>query len=273
MRPEDYPPQEPFSERAQGYHDEAMRRGAGVQGLEFTYGYSPYQSLAVYQAAQPSGDTLLCWHGGGWTNGYKEWLAFMAPALAAAGVTFVSAGYRLAPVHVFPAGYSDCLDALAWVYHNIAAHGGDPERVFVGGHSAGGHYASLMAVSRDWQTPRDLPAHVIRGCLPISGVYRFGEGSGLAVRPRFLGSADNDRRASPCHRIQGVPPPFFMVYGEQDFPHLIPQALEMAEALRAAGGDVVCLELKGCNHFSASYVSGDADGPWVGRAVEWMRER
>ena len=47
---------------------------------------------------------LLFWHGGGWTSGYKEWMGFMAPALNAAGVTFVSAGYRLAPEHVFPAG-------------------------------------------------------------------------------------------------------------------------------------------------------------------------
>jgi len=272
MKPEAYPPQEPFSELARRYHDEVMRRGAGVaDGIEASFGPDPYQALAVHRAARPTGDVLLAWHGGGWTNGYKEWLAFMAPGLNAAGVTFVTAGYRLAPGHVFPAALEDCMAAVAWVRRHIGAHGGDPERIFLGGHSAGGHYAGLLAVRRDWQAGLGLPAGVVRGCLPISGVYLFGEGSGLSMRPRFLGAGPTEAPASPLLNIQGVPPPFLLAHGDRDFPHLIPQAEAFEKALRAAGGEVARIVLEGCDHFMASYEGGDPGGRWLAPAVDWMR--
>ncbi len=126
MRIEDYPPQEPFSPIGAKYHEEAVRLGVGVTGIDVPYGPDPYQRLLVCPAQKPSGIVLAMIHGGGWTNGYKEWLAFMAPALNARGVTFVSIGYRLAPQHVFPAGYHDCADAIAKIYRIIHQHGGDP---------------------------------------------------------------------------------------------------------------------------------------------------
>jgi len=273
MRPEDYPPQEPPSPVGKVYADECVRRGEGVSGEEASFGADPYQSLAVYRAPRPNGAVYLFWHGGGWTGGYKEWMAFMAPAFTAAGITFVSAGYRLAPQHLFPAGLEDCAAAVAWVHVNAVQYGADPKRIFIGGHSAGGHYAALLAVTQDWRGKRNLPRDVVRGCLPISGVYQFGEGSGLSMRPRFLGPEGNgaDRAASPLHRIEGVPPPFFMVHGDKDFPHLMRQAETMEAALRKAGGAVERHVLPGRDHFSASHAGGEADGPWVGRALAWIQ--
>jgi acetyl esterase/lipase len=200
-------------------------------------------------------------------------MAFMAPAFTAAGVTFVAPGYRLAPQHVFPAGLEDCADAVARVHAEVLRLGGNPARIFLGGHSAGGHYAALLAVTQDWRAKRKLPRDVVRGCLPISGVYQFGEGAGLSARPRFLGPEGNgaDRAASPLHRIEGAPPPFLMVHGDKDFPHLMRQAETMEAALRRAGGEVERVVMPGRDHFSASYAGGEADGPWVPRALAWMR--
>ena len=163
------------------------------------------------------------------------------------------------------------MDGVAWVWRHIDQYFGDSARLFVGGHSAGGHYAALMGVRRDWQESRQLPREAIRGCLPISGVYQFGEESGLSMRPRFLGSVEHDRAASPLYNIDGVPPPFFMSYGEEDFPHLIQQSQSMEHALIAAGGNVDRIELKGCNHLSTSYAAGDPDQLWVPKAVNWMK--
>lgn len=259
----DYPPQEPFSEVGRRYHEEAMRLGAGIVAPhDVLYGSDPYQSLAVFPAADPSGEVLLFWHGGGWTNGYKEWLYFMAPALNAAGVTFVSAGYRLAPGHTFPSGLDDAAAATAWVRAHIGDHGGNPARLFIGGHSAGGHWASLLAL-----TGR---AGNVAGVLPISGVFLFGEGSGLSQRPRFLGEG-NEEAASPLHHVKASPPPFFLAHGDRDFPHLMRQAADMKAALVAAGGEAELRILPDCDHFQASYVSGQAAGPWLPDAVAWMR--
>jgi arylformamidase len=274
MRPEDYPPQEPFSEIGARYHAEVGRRGIGISGAEFRYGDDPYQSLMVFRPQRPTGPVLLFFHGGGWTNGYKEWMAFMAPAMTASGIVFVSAGYRLAPKMVFPTGVLDAAAAVAWVHRGIAGHGGDPRRIFVGGHSAGGHYAALLAVRRDWQTALGLPRTVIRGCLPVSGVYDFTEGSGLSARPRFLGPEGNgsERPASPLHNIQDKPPPFLIAHGDKDFPHLMRQAEEMERAVVAAGGHVARIVLGGCDHLSASYACGDPQGAWAPAAKKFMQE-
>src|ERR1700761_1290371 len=97
MDPRDYPPQEPFSEPAKAYHEEVLRRGGAVVGHEVRYGTDPYQSVLICRRAAPTPAVLAFFHGGGWTNGYTAWRAFMAPPFSTAGITFASVGYRLAP--------------------------------------------------------------------------------------------------------------------------------------------------------------------------------
>src|SRR5258705_13389899 len=133
MRPEDYPPQEPMSAMAKSYHDEVMRRGAGVTGDEIAYGADPYQSILICRAPKPDGNLLAVLHGGGWTNGYKEWLGFMAPALTRAGITFASIGYRLAPHPVFPTRLADARARVAPLRPPASAFRAHPARPFLGG--------------------------------------------------------------------------------------------------------------------------------------------
>ncbi len=270
MQIADYPPQEPLSDAGRTYGEECLRRGAGVQGEEARYGDDPYQSVLAYRAAKPDGRVLLFWHGGGWTSGYKEWMSFMAPSFTAAGVTFITAGYRLAPGHLFPTGLDDCASAVRWTLTNATRFGGDPAKLFLGGHSAGGHYAALLAVSRDWQSKAGVAVDCVRGCLPLSGVFDFTATSGLTMRPRFLGPSGNEREASPIHQMQAPLPPFYVAHGSEDFPHLMKQAEAFEAAFRAAGGSVKRDVLAGRNHFSASYAGGEADGPWVKPALAFM---
>ena len=146
MKIADYPPQEPFNANAAIYHDEVMRRGMNAgPSVESRYGDDSYQSIAIFPAPEPDGRLLVFVHGGGWTNGYKEWMSFMAPAFIAAGVTFVAIGYRLAPGQVFPAGYDDVADGLIHVLRRVGVHGGDPNKLYVGGHSAGDNRRNVQA--------------------------------------------------------------------------------------------------------------------------------
>ncbi|MBN8491555.1 MAG: alpha/beta hydrolase fold domain-containing protein, partial [Burkholderiales bacterium] len=124
---------------------------------------------------------------------------------------------------------------------------------------------------------RGLGAQPLAGWLPVSGTYRFGEGSGLSMRPRFLGPADDGRAelaAAPLAQLDAKAcPPALLAWGGRDFPHLARQSEEMAAALQEAGVPVQRLVLDGCDHFQASLACGDADGPWVGPAVDWMRQQ
>ena len=273
MRIEDYPAQEALSEPGRKYHEECLRRGEGIEpDEEFRYGDNAYQSVSVFKAGAENPPLLVFMHGGGWTGGYKEWMHFMAPCFTEAGISFASVGYRLAPQHCFPEGYVDAHSGLAALYHKAGELGFDPKRIFVGGHSAGGHYAALMAVNDNWQANQGVPQNVITGCLPLSGVYDFGPQSGLSMRPRFLGPESDEavvETASPIMQIRRTPP-FLLAHGSVDFPHLMTQAERMEEALRKAGADVERIVLEGRDHFSASYAGGERDGPWVPRALEWI---
>jgi acetyl esterase/lipase len=270
MRFKDYPPQPPTKPVAVPYRDACVAGSFGIPFAEFSFGDEPHQSIAIYPAKKPCGPVLAFLHGGGWTNGYKETMAFMAPALHAHGITFASLGYRLAPEHVFPAGFEDCARGIALLHEKAAAFGADPSKLLLGGHSAGGHYAALLAVRGDWQAPLGLAADVIKGCLPISGTYRFGADSGLSTRPQFLGpeGTGSEERASPISNIQNLSP-FLVGWGEKDSPHLIRQAQEFVQALTERGADAASVVLPGCDHFGASLAAGEAGGVWVPLAAEF----
>lgn len=272
MRIDLYPPQEPMPDPMRAYHDHLIAQADETGAHEAQYGADPYQSILVYPAEKPNGTVLLYFHGGGWTNGYKEWMAFMAPAFNALGITYATAGYRLAPQHVFPAGFQDCGDALRWLAAHAAEFGADPEKIFVGGHSAGGHYAALLATAPALPDGSDIRP-LIRGSAPLSGSYYFGKESGMAVRPRFLGppEAGNETHAAPLHQLSGPTCPFLLAWGENDFPHLIAQAQKMSEALRRQGTRVDTLVLPGCNHFTASHAAGEVGGVWPERVNTWMQ--
>jgi len=275
MKLADYPPQEPLSALGSSYQDRAMAHGTGIEGREFAYSSDPYQRLIVYPADVGTGDVLVFFHGGGWTSGYKEWMAFMAPALQARGVTLVTPGYRLAPGHLFPVGVDDAADALAWVHAHAGEHGADARRVFVGGHSSGGHYAALLAATAEWRRARGLPVDLVRGCLPVSGVYRFDAESGLTMRPRFLGpvgEGDATTAASPLLRIDAAAcAPFLLSWGSRDFPHLIVQGRQMLEALQRAGVAAEAFVFEGADHFEASLACSQGKSGWPDRASAWMR--
>jgi arylformamidase len=274
MRVDDYPPQEPLTDIGTAYRDECLRMSKGIDGTEIAYANEhPCQGILVFAPRSANGSVLVWMHGGGWTNGYKEMMAFMAPPLNEAGITFVTVGYRLAPEYTFPIGWLDAARAIRWVYANIAKFGGDPRSIFVGGHSAGAHYAALLTVTRDWLAPLGLSDDMVRGCLPISGTYYFTEGSGLAMRPRFLGPAvyQNELWASPLHHVTGKSvAPILLAHGDNDFPHLIRQAKEMEHRVRQAGGQISRVELPECNHFEAVYSAGKPGGTWLREALRFM---
>ena len=269
MKPSDYPPQEPLPDFARAYSEEVLRRGEGIPCTEVQYGPDPYQSLSIFHPESPNGCVILFLHGGGWTCGYKEWNSLMAPHFTDEGCIFITSGYRLAPQHIFPTGFNDCADALAWI-HNKVSH--DPKKLFVGGHSAGGHLAALLTLAPDWRQERNLPQDLVAGCLPISGTFWFGENSGLSMRPRFLGPEDlaNEHNASPMNFVDSAASRFFIAAGENDLPHLVAQSNTFADALEAHSHDVARHEIRDADHLGAHLATGEPGNDWTTSAVRWM---
>jgi len=127
--------------------------------------------LDIYTPEQPAeGLPVMFWlHGGGWVTGDKSNVALKPKAFTERGFIFVSTNYRLLPEVEMEQLVWDVSRSLAWVHENIADHGGDPERIFVGGHSAGAQLAALLCTDDRLLRGVGVPFEVLQGCVPVDG--------------------------------------------------------------------------------------------------------
>ena len=258
-----------YGETATKLTDEIKKSTRTV--LDIAYGEHERQKLDIYlpDVSVGSMPVLIFIHGGYWALGTKDRMGFMAPSITRLPAIYVSIGYRLTPEARFPQPVDDCRAALKWVYDNIGQHGGDPERIFIGGHSAGGHLAAMVTLQRDELAKAGLPSDVIKGCFPVSGVYDVWD-SPPERRDPFVGSIEEAKEASPTSHVEGNSVPFFIVIGENDFPNLRDQYPKLVDRLKAQPGHVEAVELPGVDHFEISLANGDANGVWAVKVREWM---
>src|SRR5439155_21189470 len=151
----------------------------------------------------PKGKTnapvLFFIHGGAWRSGDRSNYPPLGNRYARAGYVTVVPSYRLAPKNPHPAQIEDVAAAFAWTVQHIAEHGGDTNRIYVGGHSAGGHLSALLALDDKYLKAHDLSPKVIRGVLALSGVYNLAIGD---VQSRVFGNDKEVREdASPVYHV------------------------------------------------------------------------
>jgi acetyl esterase/lipase len=108
-------------------------------------------------------------HGGGWQTGDKSDVQIKPRVFTERGFVFVSTNYRLVPAVEMGVLTRDVAKALGWVHKNIAAHGGDPERIFVMGHSAGAQLAALLCIDDRYLKSEGVPFSALKGCVPVDG--------------------------------------------------------------------------------------------------------
>ncbi|MGH7004811.1 MAG: alpha/beta hydrolase [Alphaproteobacteria bacterium] len=161
----------------------------------------------------------------------------------------------MAPSNRLPLPLEDCLAALAWCHANIARFGGDPARISVGGHSAGGHLYALLTLRRDLLRRAGLPADIIKACFPISSqlnlVFDNPEpGSGEErIYEMFLARREDAVAASPLHQVAGNATPFVLAWGKRDFPRIVRANEVMSAALKQQPGPVEQHLFPGYGHF------------------------
>jgi arylformamidase len=145
--------------------------------LDLAYGAGPSESLDVFPAAgtPPAGGApvLVFLHGGYWRGLDKADHSFVAPPFTQAGACVVVPNYALCPAVTVPQIVLQMVQALAWTWRHVAEHGGDPNRITVAGHSAGGHLAAMLLACQ-WQGwAADLPTRLVRNALSISGLFEL----------------------------------------------------------------------------------------------------
>lgn len=141
--------------------------------LDMAYGTAPSERLDIFPARRgPAPAPVLVFiHGGWWRSLDKADHSFVAPAFTEAGAAVVVPNYALCPAVGIEEIALQMVRALAWVWRHAATFGGDPQRIIVAGHSAGGHLAALLLNCRWPLVDRTLPARLLQGGLAISGVF------------------------------------------------------------------------------------------------------
>lgn len=278
MNPAAFPPQPPPAERrvadyiaeASAASRETMRRWRPQRR---SYGLHRSQVLDIFsgESAAAPRPALIFFHGGAWIAGYPWWSSYMAPGVREASGILVTPTYRLAPDAKFPAQLEDVAAAIAWVFRNAAQFGIDPDRLVVGGHSAGGHLAALTCLHPSALPQAGVPHETVTACMPVSSSFNLhcpdaAPGSGEERVYRFLlAHRADDRLASPINYLSGAIPPFHIVYGERDFARIVRTSLEMAAAVRSRNSPISIEEWRGHDHFDTHLALRDPQHPWYAR--------
>jgi acetyl esterase/lipase len=145
--------------------------GSFRRATDLAYGTDARQRLDVYSPKSGQHPVVLFLYGGSWIEGKKSQYAFVGAALAARGYVTVIPDYRLYPQVHFPALMADPADAVAWVRAHAHEFGGDPDRIFLMGHSAGAYMAAMLALNDAYLRKAGVPPRAIAGLVGLSGPY------------------------------------------------------------------------------------------------------
>jgi len=212
-------------------------------------------------------------HGGAWKSGNKELYGALGETFARQGIGTAVINYRLTdskgtvkhPDHV-----RDVAKAFAWVKANCGKYGGSKDKLFISGHSAGGHLVALLATDESYLKAEGCSARDIRGVIAVSGVY--------TITPLILGDIFGRdeavcQAASPMTHCKVHHPPFLIAYGSHDFPFLDVMAEEFGKKLKAEKNEATVMKLDR-NHFSIIIEMGlKADDPLTRAMVEFMTKK
>ena len=226
--------------------------------LDLVYGTDPKQRLDIYlpKGKVSNAPVFLFVHGGGFREGDKAHYGSVAEPFIKRGIITVAPSYRLtgSGAH-YPDQPNDIKSAVRWIFHNIEQYGGDPENIYVAGHSAGAVLTADIGVDRAWLTEMGMPNDILKAIMPISGPYdirvkrRPGQLDAYAPTPEIR------VQASPILKINDPAPAALVATGSEE--EYVQPSMDFADALKAAGVDAHYLLLEGEDHADTALLLAD----------------
>jgi arylformamidase len=249
------------------YPELAKKRAAKSQAvrsslkswLDVPYGPSPREILDIYPAANAGGPVFVYYHGGYWRGGSKEDNCSFAPTFVKRGINVVIVEYDLCPKVTVTEIVREARASLVWIYNNIERYNGDPSKLYISGHSAGGQLGAMI-LAYDWQRG-GLPRELINGAVLTSGVYDLEMVMHIGVNDEIRMTPELVKENSPflhpplpiCPMIVGVgggEPEGWQRMSEEFF-----------QLCKECGLDCQYLVVPGANHFTLPEHLSDPDSP------------
>jgi len=234
------------------------------------YGPTAIEHLDLYPTSRANAPVMVFLHGGAWRGGDARSQAYAAATFVQAGVHWVVPDFATVMDVGLDGMVAQVRRAVAWVARHAASFGGDPARVYVGGHSSGAHLAANVLVT-DWVKDFGLPADVVKGGLCVSGMYDL-QAVRLSARSSYVKFDDRiEHELSPQRHLARLSAPVVVAYAERDSPEFQRQAREFAEALARLGRLRRLVVGPGLNHFEIPETLASPDGLLGRAALELMR--
>lgn len=252
-------------------NSELTRQRLG-QPLRFAYGEAPIEGLDVYKTGAPNAPIAIYTHGGAWRSGSAANCSFIAETFVNAGANLVvldfnnvtETGGDLMPM------MDQVRRAVVWVYRNAEKFGGDPERLYVVGHSSGAHLTGNL-LTTDWQTEFGIAPTFIKGGTIGSGMYDL-KPVRLSKRSEYVKFTDAVEEALSSQRhLDQLVAPITVLYGTYETPEFQRQNREFAAAVKAAGKPVELIVCAGYNHFEVMETLGNPYGLFGRAALARMK--
>ena len=217
---------------------------------DLQYGELPRERLDVYPSSFPNSTTLVFIHGGYWHLFDKASFQFIAKAFQPDGITTVLINYLLAPANTIDQLVSSCRKAIVWLHQNLSTFNGNPEAIFVAGHSAGGHLAAMLLHTHWAEFGRDLPVDLVKGTVAISGIFNL-----TPIRLSYLNKvlnidAEVAIRNSPVFIDTVKSSPLILAVGKEESLEFIDQSSELSRHRKTMGSPVHFIQMPGQNHYS-----------------------
>jgi len=206
---------------------------------DIAYGDFPRQKLDVYRPKKvlDKPPVIIFYYGGSWESGNKADYKFIAEAFASNGFVTVIPDYRVYPEVKFPAFMADPAKAAKWVKTRIHEFGGDPNRIFLAGHSAGAHIAVMMSLNAEYLTKEKLSYTDFAGTIGLAGAYDF-----LPVKTdrlkEIFGPESERWKSQPVEFVTGQNPPMLLLVGLKDGTVWPRNTFNLADKIKAKGGKV-----------------------------------
>ncbi|MGI9046624.1 MAG: alpha/beta hydrolase [Burkholderiales bacterium] len=216
---------------------------------DINYGDAPRNQLDVYTPdSEPAGaPVVVFFYGGNWEHGARGEYLFVAEALTSRGFVTVVPDHRLYPEVRFPVFLEDSARAVKWVKDNIASHGGDPERIFLMGHSSGAYNAAMLAIDGRFLRNAGIDAATLNGFIGLAGPYDFLPLSSNTLKAIF-NTPQGLEKTQPINFVSGNEPPMLLLHGSSDETVRPRNSSRLAARVRERGGEVTHIVYDDVSH-------------------------
>ncbi len=223
---------------------------------DIAYGENSRQKLDIYvpDKAKAAG-VIVYFYGGSWQYGDRDMYRFVGQAFASRGYITVVPDYRLYPEVHFPTFVEDGAQAVAWVHEHIGEYGGDPEKLFLAGHSAGGYIAVMLTLNESYLSHAGASRGWIKGTAGLAGPYDFLPFTDPNIKEIF--STAEDAATQPITYAAAGAPPLLLMTGDQDDEVLPGNATRLAARLKSADVPVTVKIYKGVAHLGIALALAD----------------